>query len=61
MFEFVCDHLVPGCTHKDHDERQEQLSDRAVSHLKEHHNLDYHDEPMDQVLKRTGIQFIRPA
>ena len=61
MYEFLCDHLVPGCTHKDHDERQEQLLDRAVSNLKEHHNLDHHDEPIDQVLKRTGIQFIRPA
>ena len=61
MLEFVCDHLVPGCTHKDHAEREAELLDRAVAHLKEHHNLDYHDEPMDSGLKKTGIQFIRPA
>ena len=59
MYEFVCDHLVPGCTHKDRDEKQQELLDRAVTHLQEHHNLDYHDEPMAESLKRTGIQFIR--
>lgn len=60
MFEFVCDHLVPGCHHRDKDEKEEALN-RAVAHLKGHHNLDYHDERMESSLKKTGIQFIRPV
>ena len=61
MFEFVCDHIEPGCTHKDQDEKQEELFDRAVAHLMEHHNLDYAHEPLAENLKRTGIRFIRPV
>lgn len=59
MFEFVCEHLVPGCTHKDHAQKQEELLDRAVAHLKEHHNLDHRDQPYDDAVKTLGVQFIR--
>lgn len=61
MFEYVCDHLVPGCTHKDRDETREKLLDRAAIHLREHHDLDHHDEPIAETLKQTGIVFIRPV
>lgn len=59
MFEFACDHLIPGCTHK--DESEEKLRERAVAHFGEHHSLDHYNEPIDDVLKRTGITFIRPV
>lgn len=61
MFEFVCDRIIPGCTHVDQDKAKEQLLERAAAHLKEHHNLDHHNEPIAEGLKRTGITFIRPA
>ena len=61
MFEFVCDRIIPGCTHEDRDESREQLLERATAHLKEHHNLDHYNGPIDEALKRTGITFIRPA
>jgi len=61
VFEFICDRVIPGCTHEDRDESREQLLERAEAHLKEHHDLDHDDEPIDEVLKRTGIIFIRPA
>jgi len=59
--KFICDRVIPGCTHEDRDESREQLLERAEAHLKEHHDLDHDDEPIDEVLKRTGIIFIRPA
>ncbi len=61
VFEFICDRVIPGCTHEDRDESREQLLERTAAHLKEHHNLDHYNEPIDEVLKRTGITFIRPA
>ena len=61
VFEFICDRVIPGCTHEDRDESREQLLERAEAHLKEHHDLDHHNEPIDDVLERTGIIFIRPA
>ena len=61
VFEFICDRVIPGCTHEDRDESREQLLERAAAHLREHHNLDHYNEPIDEVLKRTGIVFIRPA
>lgn len=61
MFEFVCDHLVPGCTHKDHDTEQDRLLERAAVHLREHHDLDHRDERVGTALKKTGITFVRPA
>lgn len=61
MFEFVCDHVVPGCSHKDRDESREKLLERAAVHLREHHNLDHHDERIAQALKTTGVMPIRPA
>ena len=59
MFHYVCDHLVPGCTHKDEDEIREELLDRVAIHLREHHNLDHRDDRIARSLKTTGITFIR--
>ena len=61
VFEFVCDRIIPGCTHEDRDKSKEQLLERAAAHLREHHNLDHHQDPIGEVLERTGIIFIRPA
>lgn len=59
MFEFVCDHLIPGCTHEDRDEDRDKLQERALQHSREHHP-EQHDR-IYEALKSTGIVFIRPA
>lgn len=59
MFEFVCDHIVPGCNHKHRDEKREEVLDQAVVHLKEHHNLDHRDDPVAKALESTGISQVR--
>ena len=61
LFEFVCEKLIPGCGHKDHDEKEERLLERAAEHLRVHHTVDHFEEPVDETLRSVGIQFIRPA
>jgi predicted small metal-binding protein len=36
-YEFVCEHLVPGCTTKVRAETKEEAARRAARHLEEHH------------------------
>jgi predicted small metal-binding protein len=61
MFHFICDHIVPGCTHVDEDESRQELLERVANHLREHHDLDHtHDTALDDLLKRT-IMPIRPV
>lgn len=61
MFEYVCEHIVPGCTHTDKDESREKLMERVAVHLRQKHNLDYQADPIAETLKTTGITFLRPA
>lgn len=61
MFEFICDRVVPGCPHKDKAESRDELMERVAVHLREKHGLDYHDAPVAEALKTSGITFIRPA
>ncbi len=53
--------LIPGCTHQDKDESEEKLRERAAAHLEAHHNLDQFNQPITEVLRHTGITFIRPV
>jgi len=61
VFRFVCDHIVPGCSHVDEDASQEKLLERVAVHLREHHDLDHRDERIAAALKTTGVMPIRPA
>lgn len=46
MFEYICDHVIPGCTHQERGDTKEAVREKALKHLHEHHNLDYLDEDM---------------
>ena len=61
MFEYICDHVIPGCNHKDEDESREKLIERVEAHLSGYHGVDPHAEPIAESLQKTGVQFIRPA
>ena len=44
MYEFVCDKVIPGCTHKDLPcDTPEASRVQATQHLHEHHGMDYLD------------------
>lgn len=61
MYEYICEHIIPGCTYTDKDESREKLMERTGAHLTEKHYLDRHDDPIADALNKTGIRFIRPA
>jgi predicted small metal-binding protein len=45
VFEFICDRIVPGCTHKETGDTPEAVREKAVQHLHDHHGMDYIDNP----------------
>ncbi|MFO7547651.1 MAG: DUF1059 domain-containing protein [Acidimicrobiia bacterium] len=50
MFEFVCDRIIPGCTHKESGDTVEEVRELARTHLHEHHGMEYLDESWEQRL-----------
>ncbi len=61
MYEYVCDRIIPGCTHTDSDESRDKLMERVRAHLEKKHSEVRHDQRIAEALKTTGITFIRPA
>lgn len=53
MFEFICDRVIPGCEHKETGDTPERVREQAVVHLREHHDMAYLDEPIQQRLSRA--------
>jgi predicted small metal-binding protein len=37
-FEFVCEHLIPGCTSKVQGETKEEVAAKAEKHIHDHHD-----------------------
>lgn len=60
MYKFVCEHIVPGCTHTDEAESREELMERVAVHLDEHHNLDHRQDRIVEVLQTEAIFLVRP-
>jgi predicted small metal-binding protein len=55
MYEFLCDHVIPGCTHKEHGDTPEAAHEKAIKHLHEHHEMDYIDNDFGQRLRDAII------
>lgn len=43
MYEFVCDHMIPGCTHRETGDTPEAVREKAIAHLHENHGMEYID------------------
>ena len=56
MFEFVCDHVVPGCTHRETGDTKERAMEKAREHLNEHHGMEYLDSNTTHLLETLAIQ-----
>ena len=48
MFEFVCDRILPGCSHKEKGDTPEAVREKAIAHLHEHHDMAYIDANMQR-------------
>lgn len=55
MFEFVCDRIIPGCTHVERGDTHEKALEAARAHMREHHGTDYIDETLDDRLRNVAI------
>ncbi len=44
MYEFLCDHVIPGCTHKETGDTPERVREKAIQHLHEGHGMEYIDD-----------------
>ncbi len=40
LYEFVCDRIIPGCTHTETTESLERAREKAEEHFREHHPLE---------------------
>lgn len=55
MFEFACERIIPGCVYTERDVTKEKLLEQAMDHLRERHNMDYIDKPLQERLLSVGI------
>jgi predicted small metal-binding protein len=44
MFEYICDHVVPGCPHKETGDTREAVREKALEHLHSHDGMEYIDD-----------------
>lgn len=42
-YEFVCDRIIPGCTHTETAKTKEEARQKAERHMKDHHEMEYLD------------------
>jgi predicted small metal-binding protein len=43
MYEYICDRLIPGCSHRETGDTPEAVREKALKHLHEHHGMEYLD------------------
>jgi len=43
MYEYVCEHIIPGCEFKVQGDTEARVAEKAREHLHEHHGMDYID------------------
>lgn len=55
MFEFACERIIPGCSFTERGDTEEKLLEQAMDHLRERHNMDYIDKPLQERLLSVGI------
>ena len=55
MFEFVCDHIIPGCTDVERGDTREKVLEQAMDHLSQHHGTDYIDKSWEELVRKSGI------
>jgi predicted small metal-binding protein len=41
VYDFLCEHIIPGCTHRESGEDSDNVLEKALEHMREH------DEDLD--------------
>jgi predicted small metal-binding protein len=60
VFEFVCERIIPGCSHVDRGDTREKLLEQAMDHMREHHDMDYIDKSFEERMLAVGIVPLKP-
>jgi predicted small metal-binding protein len=60
LYEFVCNHIIPGCTYKEQGDTLEAVREKALAHLNEHHDMSYIDQSMQERINAFAIRALRP-
>ncbi|KAA3638000.1 MAG: DUF1059 domain-containing protein [Armatimonadetes bacterium] len=55
MYQFVCDHLVPGCTYKSDEADEKKTFEVAREHMRSHHDTIYHDDEAWRIINKAII------
>lgn len=50
VYEFLCERVIPGCTHRERGPNREKVHERALEHMREHHKDDPVEETRDRVI-----------
>ena len=58
MLEYICDRVIPGCTHEERGDTPERVAEKAREHLHQHHGMDYLDGDQTQQVN-TAIISVR--
>ncbi|HSJ72210.1 MAG TPA: DUF1059 domain-containing protein [Acidimicrobiia bacterium] len=59
MFEYLCDHVIPGCPHTETGDTPEAVREKALKHLEEHHGMEYIDEGVNARINLAIVPFAR--
>jgi predicted small metal-binding protein len=43
MYEYICDHFIPGCTTTESGDSRQATLEKALIHLQEHHDIEHPD------------------
>jgi predicted small metal-binding protein len=51
VYEFICERVIPGCTHKERGPNREEVHEKAMEHMRDHHKDDNAvEETRDRVI-----------
>jgi predicted small metal-binding protein len=51
VYEFLCEHIIPRCTHRESGKDRQVVYEKALEHMREHH--DDIDDPGEEVRDRV--------
>jgi predicted small metal-binding protein len=51
VYEFLCERIIPGCTHRESGKDRQVVYEKALEHMREHH--DDIDDPGEEVRDRV--------
>jgi hypothetical protein len=58
MYEYACDRLILGCSHRETGDTPEADREKALKHLHEHHDMEYLDAGTSSQVDSLIVPFL---